>query len=69
MKIFFFIFLLCNTLAAKLHGNVSAEKRIFFFQLGIFVNKTFNFHSFNKFNDVVTTQQTTAIFSPFYKHR
>ena len=67
MKIFFFIFLLCNTLAAKLHGNVSPEKKIF--QQGIFVNKTFNFHSFNKFNDVVTTQQTTAIFSPFYKHR
>ena len=34
-----------------------------FSQLEIFVDKTtFNFHSFNKVNDFVTTQYTTAIF-------
>ena len=37
-----------------------------FSQLEIFVDKTtFNFHSFNKVNDFVTTQYTTAIFYPF----
>ena len=32
-----------------------------------FVDKrTFNFHPFNKVNDFVTAEYTTAIFYPFY---
>ena len=33
----------------------------------MFIDKiTFNFHSFKKINDFVTTQYTTALFYPFY---
>ena len=39
------------------------KKLSYIFQLEIFFNKTtFNFHSFNKVNDFVATQYTTAIF-------
>ena len=58
-KNLFFIFLLYNTLTVKLHGNASAKRKKlgYFFQLGILVDKTtFNFHSFNKVRDFVTTQ-------------
>ena len=42
-------------------------KKKSFFQLEIFVDKTtFNFHSYNKVNDFVTTQYITPIFYPFY---
>ena len=52
-KNLFFIFLLYNTLTAKLHGNVSTKTK----KLGIFVDKTtFSFHSINKVNDFVTIQ-------------
>ena len=38
-----------------------------FFEQEMFADKTFsNFLSFNKVNDFVTTQYTTAIFYPFY---
>ena len=38
-----------------------------FFQVESFVDKTtFNFHSFNKINDFVTTQYATTILYPFY---
>ena len=59
----FFNFLLYDTLTDKLYGNALAKKNAIFFQLEIFVDKTtFNFHSFNKVNDFVTTQYTSAIF-------
>ena len=46
---------------------IQKRKVAIFFLLEIFVDKTiFNFHSFNKVNDFVTTQYTTAIFYPFY---
>ena len=52
-KNLFFIFLLYNTLTAKLHGNVSTKTK----KLRIFVDKTtFSFHSINKVNDFVTIQ-------------
>ena len=46
---------------------IQKRKIAIFFQLEIFVHKTtFNFHSFNKVNDFVTSQYNTAIFYPFY---
>ena len=42
------------------------QKKVFFFQLKSFVDKTtFHFHSFNKFDEFVTAQCATAIFYPF----
>ena len=46
---------------------IQKRKVAIFFLLEIFVDKAiFNFHSFNKVNDFVTTQYTTAIFYLFY---
>ena len=56
-----------NTLTLKLDGNTLAKKNCHFFQLESFVDKTiFHFHSFNKVNDIVTTQYATTIFYQFY---
>ena len=43
------------------------EISIFFFRLKSFVDKTtFDFYSFNKISDFVTTQYGTAVLYPFY---
>ena len=55
------------SLTAKLDENVLAKKKIFFQNYKFFIDKaTFNFYSFNKINDFVTTQHATAISFPFY---
>ena len=67
-KDLFFILLLVKLNRETLWKRFIQKRKVaIFFQLEIFVDKTtFNFHSFNKVNDFVTTQYTTAIFYPFY---
>ena len=64
----FFILLLYYTLTETPWKHFIRKGRVaIFFQLENFVDKTtFNFHSFNKVNDSVTTQYTTAIFYSIY---
>ena len=67
-KNLFFIFLLYIPKQKNSMETLKPKKKIaIFLHLEIFVDKTtFNFHSFNKTNDFVTAQYTTAIFYPFY---
>ena len=55
-----------NIFTVKLNGNTFVESKCHFFQLENFVSKTtFNFHSFNKFNDFVPTHYAATIFYLF----
>ena len=67
-KDLFFILLLVKLNRETLWKRFIQKRKVaIFFQLEIFVDKTtFNFDSFNKVNDFVTSQYNTAIFYPFY---
>ena len=67
-KNLFFNFILYNTLTTKLGGNALANKKvvIFFSTRNFCCKTTFNIRSFNKFNDFVSIQYSTAIFYPFH---
>ena len=67
-KNLFFIFLLYIPKQKNSMETPQPKRKIaIFLHLEIFVDKTtFNFHSFNKVNDFVTAQYTSAIFYPFY---